>query len=327
MFHGWITQFNDPGSADGMQQGLTLLLPILLATLAVYARSVLSGPSGSQRPAVVAYDRQRLGDRRFSSARLWFSAFAPQTAAALGIETHQLGEDVLDLELISIQETILQSAAGVEPDEDFEALEWLTGHFRRELLNEETESIDRPALSSCWIAFGTLTTIGFGLRSRAVAELRFVNAGDLGRQAFVSVTWANLDRRIGRHRQPLAGLVREPDAGLLVDHVERMPPVVPGKLILLSEGGPDDGLSRRLLTCADHDDTEAVLSDRFVGVAQTARQSIHASWGDHWWTAGSDWNGGERTVSAARCQLFTDVPAPKLRRAASPDRDSTIATA
>ena len=324
MFQGWITSFIDPVVDDTTQQWAALMLPVMMATLTVYGARFLTLGRIDTRSATVDSDRHHLGDRRFSSARLWFSAFAAQTAAAAGIETHLEGDDVLDLELIAIQETMLRSSNDVLPDEDFETLEWLTDHFRRELMDEEFESLDRPALSSCWLAFGTVTQTGIGVASRSVAKLRFVNAGDLGREAFATMEWRGGSRRLGRRRQPLVGLVREPDPALLGLCLERLPETISPPQ---GDDASQSGLCHRLLVCGTDEHVEGPLTDHFVSVAQTARLAITGTWGDHWWTSAPGLALEARSATNVRCQLFTDTDSPPLRRAKAFDRNSTNARA
>ncbi|MEZ5380017.1 MAG: hypothetical protein R2733_26215 [Acidimicrobiales bacterium] len=346
MFQGWITQFIEPVGDDAIERWAALMLPITLATLAVYGARLLAPAGNAARSAVVAFDRHRLGDRRFSSSRLWFSAFAAQSAAAVGIETHLEGDDVLDLELIAIQETMLRSTQPLTLDEDLEALEWLTGHFRREMLEEECESDDRPALSSCWIAFGSITQTASLLRSRSTVELRMVNAADLGQEAFVTATWSGRRGRIGRHRRPIVGLVRQSDPALLGDCVGRIPlsgqptDTPDGRHRFRSYGATragdtthdlallDDashGLGQRLLDSAHDAEVDGPLTDRFVSVVQAARLGITDTWGDHWWTTAPHLDLGAQSQAEVRCQLFTDAEPLRLREPRVADRDTTEA--
>ncbi len=335
MFQGWITQLIDPVAGDAGRQWATLTLPVVLATLAVYGTRVIAPGEADARASVVELDRQRLGDRRFSSARLWFSAFAAQSAAALGIETHLEGDDVLDLELLTIQETMIGSTQSFRADEDHEALEWLTGHFRREMMDEAFESIDRPALSSCWIAFGSVSETATLVRSRGQIELRLVNASDLGQEAFVTMEWKGTRGRIGRIRRPLVGIVRTSDPALLGDAIARLPHSIDAVGDERHESSPSavdhdepgsSSLSQRLLAGTRTADVEGPLSDQFVSAAQAARLSITSTWGDHWWTSAPGLELGSRVSATVRCQLFTDAEPLPLRQAVVADRDSTGAS-
>ncbi len=337
MFQGWITQLFASVADEAPQRWSTLMLPVMLATLAVYGARLLSPAPAAGRTSVVDYDRQRLGDRRFSSARLWFSAFAAQSAAAVGIETHLEGDDVLDLELVAIQETMIRSTRAYLPDEDHDALEWLTGHFRQEMMDEARESLDRPALSSCWIAFGSVTETAAIVRSRGVAQLRLVNAADLGQEAFITMEWKGRRGRLGRVRRPLVGMVRETDPARLGDCIAAIPlsiePVMARPVGLLGreqEGGQHErpeqqSLSQRLLTSAGTADVEGPLTDQFVSAAQAARMTITDTWGHHWWTTAPGLELGSRTSAMVRCQLFTDVEPLPLRQARMVDRNNTSA--
>ncbi len=328
MFQGWIAQFVDPVGDHELRQWAALMLPITIATLAVYSARLFSATEPSPRPATVEYDRHRLGDRRYSSARLWFSAFAAQTTAAVGIDTHLEGDDVLDLELVAIQETMIRATNAIEPDEDLEALEWLTGHYRSEMIEEETGTVDRPALSSCWIAFGTVRSSGWLFGSKSTFDLRLVNAADLGRQAFISVDAGNDRRWIGRNTKPLVGLIREADAAMLGDAVVRIPNVVHGiPEAPASSDLAQRGVGRRLLAHATPEAVDLPLDDEFVGAAHAARLTIADCWEDHWWTSSTKLDLGERSGLTVRCQLFTDTEPRPLPKVVATDRNSTNARA
>ncbi len=327
MFQGWIAQFVDPVGDHELRQWAALMLPITIATLAVYSARLFSATEPSPRPATVEYDRHRLGDRRYSSARLWFSAFAAQTTAAVGIDTHLEGDDVLDLELVAIQETMIRATNAIEPDEDLEALEWLTGHYRSEMIEEETGTVDRPALSSCWIAFGTVRSSGWLFGSKSTFDLRLVNAADLGRQAFISLDADNDRRWVGRNTKPLVGLIRETDAAMLGDAVVRIPNVVHGIPEASASDPAQRGVGRRLLAHATPEAVELPLDDEFVGAAHAARLTIADCWEDHWWTSSTKLDLGERSGLTVRCQLFTDTEPRPLPKVAATDRNSTNARA
>ncbi len=317
MFQGWITpqlQIAD----ETFRAWSVLVLPIFVATLVVVlGRLTFERPTPSFA-GVVEVDRQRLGDRRFSSARLWFSAFTAQLTAAEGIETHIEGDDCLDLELVSIQETILASSAPIV-DDDRDALDWLVGHFRRQLVTEETSSSERPALSACWVVFGQARTRRLGVRGRTTAELRVVNCSDLGRQAFVTVGWTARAGRLGRSHHPIVAVVREPDPALLVEHLRDMP----RRLSALAEADHVDPATVRLAAATRRCGADLPLTDPVVAAIDGLRPIVTATWGDRWWTPDHALDTGLRSIVELRCSLHADAEPRELRRPPVVGRDST----
>jgi hypothetical protein len=305
-----------------------LFVPIMLAVTLCMARHWFHRETPRLHQAVVEYDRQRLGDRRFSTTRLWFSSFTAQLAAGEGIETHLDGDDCLDLELISIQQTMLRASDIQHVDEDLETLDWLVAHFRGQLAQEEAESDHRPALRSCWLGFGGLTRRSFGPWARIDLELRLANAADLGRQAFLTSSWRETSLRSRRswgfrssHRE-LATVIREPDAARLIDRIEQLPSTISS----VSDEEGVDGLGHRLLAATSAHAVDGPLNEACVAAFHKARSTVATVWGDTWWTAGPPIDTGNRRRVAVRSRLFVDGEPMALPMSRIGDRDNLEAT-
>ncbi len=294
-----------------------LALPIIVAILAVVVGRARVLSNASPRATAVDVDRQRLGDRRYTSNRLWFSAFVSQLTAAEGIETHV--DEALDLELVSIQQSMLKASASRPSslsDDDRDALEWLTAHFRRDLLNQEAESVERPGIGSCWLGFGELTHSGRRPRSRGRLDLRLVNAGDLGRQVFVSLEWIDRRRSLRRSSTPVATVIREREPAMLVERVRSL---LDAPAARAGHREPDS-FAKQLVVAASSSSVDAPLTDPMIGVLQNARNHVAAAWGDQWWTGGPVATVEIRSGLRARSELFSDTDPSPCRESRTADR-------
>ncbi len=100
----------DLGDLQPWLRAVSLVGPVVIAVLLVRCARDHRPSSARPRSAAVEFDRERLGDRRYTSNRIWFSAFVSQLAAAEGLETHV--DEALDLELVSIQQSMLKASQG-----------------------------------------------------------------------------------------------------------------------------------------------------------------------------------------------------------------------
>ncbi len=205
-------------------------------------------------------------------------------------------------------------------DDDRDALEWLTAHFRRDLMQQEAESSERPGIGSCWLAFGVLGHRG-RLRPRGRLDLRLVNAGDLGRQVFVTLEWAGSRRGLPRSTVPVAAVVRERDPALLVERVRGLLDAPPA----LAAPRSPDSFAKQLVGAARSSALDAPLTDRMVCVLQKARNHVASAWGDQWWVADPVAGPEIRKDLRARSELFSDAGPVPCSESRTPERHPSTA--
>ncbi len=173
----WLEQ------ANNSQQFFTLSLPILVAVLVVYSARVLWDDDPRERVmAIMLADQRKLGYRRFTPARRWFSAFTLSLAEAQSVLNRSLpGEDTLDLEALDAEAELLAGLGEYAESDEIRSLQGLVSHFRQEVIREAGDE-HRPGLSEIWVGYGSQRFVGVGPLAECETHLRIYNAQDLGHQ-------------------------------------------------------------------------------------------------------------------------------------------------
>lgn len=160
-----------------------------LSTLLLAASIVGQRRRTSRRQATteaIDRDARRLGVRRVTPARRWFSTFT----LALLEEQGETIEGPLTLDQLDEPSTIVPTG-GVR--NDLHQLRDLAHHFRDRLITEEGGRV-QPPLDHVWIGFGRQTERRYGRRRRRTTTVRIYNAADLGRQGLITA----VERRTAR---------------------------------------------------------------------------------------------------------------------------------
>ncbi len=170
-------------SASRNQQFFTMSLPVLVAALVVFAASVLWEPDPQTQVLVsMLADQRRLGYRRFTPARRWFSAFTRSLVETQSVvQSDPADPDLIDLETLDAESVLLNELGGYAESEEVRNLQSLVNHFRREVLLE-AGSEEQPGLAQTWVGYGMQRVVGVGPLAESETHLRIYNANDLGRQ-------------------------------------------------------------------------------------------------------------------------------------------------
>ncbi|MGH1505664.1 MAG: hypothetical protein ACRBI6_19100 [Acidimicrobiales bacterium] len=189
-------------------------------------------------------DGRRLGVRRVTPSRRWFSTFTVALVAhhqrqlrdAAPVETGWPRAAVpasISPERLDAQFSLIDELGPVPDDPETKNLRDLCRHFRSRLLREEGPDIG-PPLQAVWAGYGSSEIRRLGPRHARHTMLRVYNAADLGTQGVIEF----------EHRG--WGLGSRPDpVRLALLAVGPAPPTTAEVEALLSESGPPPPATRR----------------------------------------------------------------------------------